>query len=79
VKGELAKKEFVYYAIWSDNEHKWGDPHRDFGYEIDMPDIKFKASSMFEACTKVDRFNIRARGRHLEDIYAELKREGAIL
>ena len=57
-----------YYSYWSDNNHKFNDPHRMTWNEDEsvFPDVIFEARNIAEAKAKIDLLNQAIRGAERE-------------
>jgi len=53
----------TYYAIWKENEHRFGEPiPYDYTFPVKFPNIVLRAKSPEEAEAKIERINNKAKG-----------------
>jgi len=68
------ERMFWYYAIWSDNLHKFGSPNRiprdTLPGSIKFPDVIFGAKNMADAYLLIFRLNREIRGKTREEFNA---------
>jgi len=70
-------RKYKYYAIWSDNNHKFGNPKRSYsGMKIGFPDIMIEARNIYHADELIAIINNLMKEKDREELRQVLIEHG---
>lgn len=70
-------RKYKYYAIWSDNNHRFGNPKNAYsGMKIGFPDIMIEARNLNHAFELIAIINNLMKGKDREELRQVLIEHG---